>query len=553
MSTNDDMCANCGKGEECSGDLKSCTACKLVKYCNRDCQIAHRPQHKKACKTRAAELYDEALFREPPPQYGECPICCLLLPCMGNGRSYMTCCGKIICNGCHLAPVFDNHGKIIAGEKCPFCRTPQPTTDEEAIERLKKRTEVGDTFAFFLMGVSYYHAHRGFPQDRDKAMKLWHKAGKFAYNNIGAAYALGDHGVERDEKMARHYYEVAAMEGCVMARNNLGAREGNAGNYDRALKHYMIAVRGGDNDSVKYIKQLFLNGHVTKDDYAKAIRSHQAYLVEIKSDQRDKAAAVDDTYKYYDQLHAAELYDEQLFHDILSDDELFEEPPPPEVCRICVLPLPLNMTESCFKACCGKLICNGCIHAMKETEGENMKICPFCMTPDAISEEEEFQRVKKLTEKGNANAFCQLGGYYEDGAMGLPQDWAKANESWLKAGELGCADAYYNLGIGYKYGDGVEIDMKKAKHYYELAAMNGSVKARYGLGDMEGKAGNLCRAVKHFLIAARAGHTMSLDVVKGGYMDGFVTKDQYANTLRAYQKSQDEMKSDMRDIAAAEE
>jgi len=49
-------CANYGKGEEESNNLKSCVACKMVKYCNRDCQIAHRPMHKKACKKRAAEL-----------------------------------------------------------------------------------------------------------------------------------------------------------------------------------------------------------------------------------------------------------------------------------------------------------------------------------------------------------------------------------------------------------------------------------------------------------------------------------------------------------------
>ena len=63
-STDDDivLCANCDKGEESAGDLKACTACKMVKYCNRECQIAHRPQHKKACKKRAAELHDEALF-----------------------------------------------------------------------------------------------------------------------------------------------------------------------------------------------------------------------------------------------------------------------------------------------------------------------------------------------------------------------------------------------------------------------------------------------------------------------------------------------------------
>ena len=57
-------CANCGTGEEESNNLKSCTACHMVKYCNRDCQIAHRPMHKKKCKKRAAELHDEQLFRE---------------------------------------------------------------------------------------------------------------------------------------------------------------------------------------------------------------------------------------------------------------------------------------------------------------------------------------------------------------------------------------------------------------------------------------------------------------------------------------------------------
>ena len=75
------ICANCGKGEESSCSLKSCAACMLLKYCSRDCQIAHRPQHKKACKKRAAELYDEALFKQPPPPE-DCPICMLPLPDM---------------------------------------------------------------------------------------------------------------------------------------------------------------------------------------------------------------------------------------------------------------------------------------------------------------------------------------------------------------------------------------------------------------------------------------------------------------------------------------
>ena len=246
---------------------------------------------------RAAELHNEALFREPPPEHGECPICFIQLPSMNSGLRYMSCCGKILCTGCSYADVYDNHGNIIAEEKCPFCRTPD-STEEDVIERNKKRMELGDTYAFFTMGCYYSRGYYGLPQNSAKALELWHNAGKFAYNNIGAAYAKGK-GVERDTKMARHYYELAAMEGNVVARFNLGVSEYNAGNYDRALKHYMIAVRGGHTDSVKEIQQLYKDGHVTKDHYANALRDHQAYLNEIKSDQRDKAVAFSDSYKYY--------------------------------------------------------------------------------------------------------------------------------------------------------------------------------------------------------------------------------------------------------------
>ena len=62
------MCQLWQGGEEAGIDLKSCAACKLVKYCSRECQIAHRPQHKKECKMRAKELHDEKLFKQPPPE-----------------------------------------------------------------------------------------------------------------------------------------------------------------------------------------------------------------------------------------------------------------------------------------------------------------------------------------------------------------------------------------------------------------------------------------------------------------------------------------------------
>ena len=293
------LCANCGKGEESAGDLKACTACKMVDYCNRDCQIAHRPQHKKACKKRATELHDEKLFKQPPPK-GDCPICMLLLPSLHRtGSKYRSCCGKRICSGC----IYAVEKRDVVG-LCPFCRTPAPAIDE-LVEQIKKRVEVDDAEGIRNIGVCYYGGLHGLPQDSVKALELWHRAAELesaeAYYNIGGAYDLGNAmGWEgRDEKKANHYYELAAMGGVVEARYNLGCFEEEAGNTGRALKHWMIAAGAGHNDSLEHIKQMFMNGHAMKDDYAKALRAYQANLVEIKSPQRDEAAAFDDNYKSY--------------------------------------------------------------------------------------------------------------------------------------------------------------------------------------------------------------------------------------------------------------
>ena len=72
-----------------------------------------------------------------------------------------------------------------------------------------------------------------------------------------------------------------------------------AGNIDRALNHYMIAVQSGTSLSLEKIKLLYTEGRATKDDYMKALQSYQTYLSEIKSDKRDKAAAASESYRYY--------------------------------------------------------------------------------------------------------------------------------------------------------------------------------------------------------------------------------------------------------------
>ena len=153
-------------------------------------------------------------------------------------------------------------------------------------------------------------------------------------------------------------------------------------------------------------------------------------------------------------------------------------------------------------------------------------------------------------EVNDANAIYILGCHYLSGERGLPQDYEKAMELWLRAGELGCVTSYCKIGFAYHEGRGVERDIEKAKHYFELGAMRGNVVARHTLGVLEKHAGNVSRAMKHWMISAGAGDDDSLSEVRECFMEGNATKDDFEMALRAHKEAKDEMKSEQREAAA---
>ena len=243
---------------------------------------------------------DEDLFKHPP-QLEDCPICSLRLPSLETGSKHYGCCGKIVCSGCIHAVAMSSRDVT----KCPFCRTALASADEEELEleRTMERIKANDAVAIYNLGCDHSEGEYGLQRDRNKALDLWHRSGELGYAgaffNIGNAYYYG-RGVARDEKKGIHYYKLAAMGGDSRARQNLGMYESLQGNNKRAIKHFMIAVEFGSNGSLKNIKQMYSFGHATKDDYTKAFKAYQTYLLEIKSDQRDKAAAFSDQYRYYE-------------------------------------------------------------------------------------------------------------------------------------------------------------------------------------------------------------------------------------------------------------
>lgn len=164
VPTMSDQCASCGKAD---ANLKACTACKLVKYCGVECQVAHRPAHKKACKKKARELFDVQLYAQPPKRE-DCPICMITMSCDDRESTYMACCGKHICNGCVYC---------LPRACCPFCNTAGPKSDEEIIKRLFNRIEkYNDTYAMGMLSEHYSKGQYGLLVDQSKAFELLQRA-----------------------------------------------------------------------------------------------------------------------------------------------------------------------------------------------------------------------------------------------------------------------------------------------------------------------------------------------------------------------------------------
>ena len=277
----DVVCGWCGVAEVDNIKLEDCGGCDLVKYCSDNCRGEHRHWHVDDCKKRAAELHDNKLFRQPGGSHlGECTLCFLPMPLDPKKSILLSCCSKIVCDGCIYA--HESNG----GDRCPFCRELVPST-EEYKKRMMKRVKAGDSAALTQMGT--YRYEKG---DYDTAVEYWTKAAELG--DAGAHYQLADsyyygEGVERDEEKAVYHYEKAAMGGHHLARYNLGCIEHDNGNSERSVKHLIVAANLGHEGSMKKLWTHYSAGNITKEDLEATLRAHKTAIDAMKSPQREAA------------------------------------------------------------------------------------------------------------------------------------------------------------------------------------------------------------------------------------------------------------------------
>ena len=300
-------CAECGVAGGIS--LKACMSCKLVRYCNVNCQRNHWKKHKKECKQRAAELHDEALLKDPPAKE-DCPICFILIPiglvcCVSlppatissvpirdfaNANEelankameqYYSCCGKSICSGCIHS--FCESGNL---DNCPYCNAEVDKTDEEYVEDIMKRVAANDAGAMYILGSTYEYGGKGLQHDHAKAMELYARA-----TDLGSSKARYNLAViyrkEGDLKKAKFHTEAAAMAGHEEARNMLGNIEFESGNKEQAVKHWIIAASAGNFVAMHHLKRCYENGYVSRESIDSTLTAYNTSCVEMRSEARD--------------------------------------------------------------------------------------------------------------------------------------------------------------------------------------------------------------------------------------------------------------------------
>ena len=192
-------------------------------------------------------------------------------------------------------------------------------------------------------------------------------------------------------------------------------------------------------------------------------------------------------------------------------------------------------------------MCNGCIYAnlLRETEARLPPSCPFCRTPEPTSDEEGSQLAMKRAAANDPIVVCNVGmGHFRVG------NFAAAIDVFKMAAELGHMPSHHHLACLYhEGGNGIEMDMRKAKYHMELAAIGGHPIARHNLAFLEEGGGNMERATKHLIIAANLGYDPSMKALKEFYERGVVNKEDFTATLLAYQAAVDATKSPLREAA----
>ena len=218
-----------------------------------------------------------------------------------------------------------------------------------------------------------------------------------------------------------------------------------------------------------------------------------------------------------------------------------------------MIPFPLSEDEINYCFTCGKTVCYGCVlstglvHSRNCREFDVKKVvekimtCPLCRTNHASYDDKfRLEKEMKRANAGNGESMFRVGEYYFNGERGLQQDKAEGLKWYHRAVEAGSGMAAYCLGNFYEDGEPLE--------YFQKAAELDFIPAFYTIGNLLIHKGEIEEGMLNLRKAAMCGLSDDslFDLLRNGFKVGFITKEEYAYTLKENQKACNEMKSESR-------
>ena len=390
-----------------------------------------------------------------------------------------------------------------------------------AMEWYQKAAAQGHALAQNNIGFLYQNG-LGVEQDYAKAMEWYQKAAvngnDVAQNNLGYFY-LNGLGTERNYTKAIEWFSKAAAQNNDSAQNSLGNMYygglGVTQDYAEAREWYQKAALNGHNNAQKALGDMYFSGLGVGQDYVKAVEWYQRAAnngnVEAKNRlgmmyinglgvKQDLEMAV----MWYEK--AADEGDSKAQYDIgmMYSKGFF-------------LPKDEEKAAELFRKA-----------AEQGHEGAKQQL----VSP--IEGSQDTPQPPDIPD-ASANMLFTFGFMYYKGE-GVPRDYAKAMEWYLKAAKRGYPKAQNNIGVLYHDGKGVKQDYKKAMDWYNKAASQYNGAAFGNIGWMyqhgEGVSVDYKKAFEYFMKGAEQGNSRSLNQVGYFYDNGLGMKVNYEEAIK---------------------
>jgi len=278
----------------------------------------------------------------------------------------------------------------------------------------------------------------------------------------------------------------------------------------------------------------------------------------------------EDMLSAFDKLTKEQKNDATATTESRTEDPLKEwAPPSRDECPICFVPLPIDDKATFYRPCCGKIICKGCIadqiHMLMRDSGDEMQEeminplnkCMLCRT-EAHGNSHELNM--KAAHNGWREAMVRVGKYYLRDARHNSFDSVETRRKkvadkqtgidWLRrASHAGSGKAAEKLGdLVLETPCQGCADLLDAHRHFRRAVKLGRVQAYVKIGNIELNRGEVASAMDNYRKAAICGVKSEglVKVLKRGFMDGYITRDEYFSTLFKHYKANDEMNSESR-------